>query len=73
MMYRKSGFTQLKVSALPTVPGVRFIVFLQGCNMRCKYCHNPDTWNMNDGEEMTSDELLKRALRYKSYWKDSGG
>ena len=54
-------------------PGVRFIVFLQGCNMRCKYCHNPDTWNMNDGEEMTSDELLKRALRYKSYWKDSGG
>ncbi len=42
--------------------------------MRCKYCHNPDTWNMNDGEEMTSDELLKRALRYKkNYWKDSGG
>ncbi len=54
-------------------PGVRFYSFLQGCNMRCKYCHNPDTWNMNDGEEMTSDELLKRALRYKSYWKDSGG
>ena len=54
-------------------PGVRFIVFLQGCNMRCKYCHNPDTWAMNDGEEMTSDDLLKRALRYKNYWKDSGG
>lgn len=54
-------------------PGVRFIVFLQGCRMRCKYCHNPDTWDMNGGEEMSSDELLTKALRYKNYWKDTGG
>lgn len=54
-------------------PGVRFVVFLQGCKMRCKYCHNPDTWSMDDGEEMSADELIKKALRYKNYWKDTGG
>lgn len=54
-------------------PGVRYIVFLQGCNMRCKYCHNPDTWNTDSGEEMTAEEIINKALRYKSYWKDDGG
>ncbi len=54
-------------------PGVRYVIFLQGCNMRCKYCHNPDTWNMNDGEEFTAEELLNKALRYKAYWKADGG
>lgn len=54
-------------------PGVRFIIFLQGCRMRCRYCHNPDTWDMNGGEEATADELLKKALRYKSYWRAEGG
>ena len=41
--------------------------------MRCQFCHNPDTWKMQDGELKTTDELLKTALRYKSYWKDKGG
>lgn len=54
-------------------PGVRFIVFLQGCKMRCQYCHNPDTWKMGIGEEKTVDEIVKKALRYKSYWGDEGG
>ncbi len=54
-------------------PGVRFVIFLQGCNMRCKYCHNPDTWNMNGGEEMTAEEIITKALRYKAYWKNDGG
>ncbi len=53
-------------------PGVRFIVFMQGCNMRCEYCHNPDTWDKH-GEEVTADELIQKALRYKSYWKNGGG
>lgn len=54
-------------------PGVRFIVFMQGCHMRCRYCHNPDTWKMDGGDEVTADEILKRALRFKPYWgKDSG-
>ncbi|WP_090010557.1 pyruvate formate-lyase-activating protein [Clostridium sp. DSM 8431] len=54
-------------------PGIRFVVFLQGCRMRCQFCHNPDTWDMNGGETKTADELLSQALRYKSYWKKEGG
>ena len=54
-------------------PGVRFIVFMQGCHMRCRYCHNPDTWKMDCGDEVTADEILKRALRFKPYWGKDGG
>ena len=54
-------------------PGVRYIVFLNGCNMRCQYCHNPDTWAKDGGELMTPEEVLKKALRYKTYWKEMGG
>ena len=54
-------------------PGIRFVVFMQGCHMRCQFCHNPDTWAMEDGEEKTADELLTQALRYKTYWKQNGG
>lgn len=54
-------------------PGVRYIVFLQGCRMRCKYCHNPDTWSLDKGEVQTPEEVLKKALRYKSYWGKKGG
>lgn len=54
-------------------PGVRFIVFMQGCPMRCLYCHNPDSWKTRVGEQMTTDELLEKALRYRTYWGDKGG
>ncbi len=54
-------------------PGVRFVVFMQGCRMRCKYCHNPDSWAMAGGTEMTAAELIEKALRYQSYWKNGGG
>lgn len=49
-------------------PGIRFIIFMQGCRMRCQFCHNPDTWNIGGGNEMTSDELLDMALQYKPFW-----
>lgn len=54
-------------------PGIRFVVFMQGCHMRCQFCHNPDTWAMEEGEGKTADELLAQALRYKTYWKQNGG
>ena len=54
-------------------PGVRFVIFVAGCPMRCQFCHNPDTWNMQVGEQRNADELLAQAMRYKSYWKDGGG
>ena len=54
-------------------PGIRFVIFVKGCKMRCQFCHNPDTWEMKSGELKTADELLTQALRYKSYWKKGGG
>ena len=54
-------------------PGVRFLVFLQGCPLRCKYCHNPDSWKIKCGKEMTVDEVLQEAKKYKSYMNFSKG
>lgn len=54
-------------------PGIRFIVFFQGCSLRCAYCHNPDTWDIDGGNEITAEELVERALRFKTYFKSSGG
>ena len=57
-------------------PGIRTVVFFQGCRLRCRYCHNPDTWSMegdNTTVEMSPEEVLNKALRYKSYWKNGGG
>ena len=54
-------------------PGVRYIIFLQGCNMRCQYCHNPDTWNFEGGKLLSAQEVLQKAIRYKAYWKNNGG
>lgn len=54
-------------------PGVRYVVFLSGCAMRCQFCHNPDTWKMNAGTPYTPDALLKKAVSYRPYWKSEGG
>lgn len=54
-------------------PGIRFIIFFQGCTNRCAYCHNPDTWSLKGGDEMTVDELLNKAKHYRSYWGEKGG
>lgn len=53
-------------------PGIRFVVFLQGCPMRCKYCHNPDTWEPCGGTEMTVEELLSEYERCREFYKDGG-
>ena len=54
-------------------PGIRFVVFFQGCPLRCAYCHNPETWDMSGGTLYTSKEILEKALRYKSYFGENGG
>ncbi len=54
-------------------PGVRCVVFLQGCPLRCCYCHNPDTWEFSKGTPVTVEELTQKILRYRSYFGDEGG
>lgn len=54
-------------------PGIRFVVFLQGCNLRCSCCHNPDTWETSAGELFTAEEVVNKALKYKAYFGDIGG
>lgn len=54
-------------------PGVRFVTFMQGCNLRCGCCHNPDTWNFTGGTEYTAEEIIQKAVRYREYFKENGG
>lgn len=53
-------------------PGIRFVVFMQGCPMRCKYCHNPDTWQFGAGKTYSPEEVAREALKYKNYIKNGG-
>ena len=63
------------IQSLGTVdgPGVRFVVFMQGCNLRCGCCHNPDTWEMNSGVTYTAEDIVTKVKRYKEYFGKEGG
>ncbi|MBP3381175.1 MAG: pyruvate formate lyase-activating protein [Clostridia bacterium] len=63
------------IQSLGTVdgPGVRFVVFLQGCHLRCKCCHNPDTWDTNGGVMYTAEQIVDKAKRYREYFGETGG
>lgn len=54
-------------------PGLRYVVFLQGCPLRCVYCHNPDAWDFAGGEEREAEELVRQILRYRPYFGEKGG
>ena len=49
-------------------PGIRMIVYFQGCILRCLYCHNSDTWSLSGGQEMSAEEIVNKAVRYKPYF-----
>lgn len=63
------------IQSLGTVdgPGVRFVVFMQGCNLRCGCCHNPETWEIGTGTVCTPQEILEKVIRYKEYFGNNGG
>ena len=69
----KGKIHSIETMGLVDGPGIRFVAFMQGCAIRCAYCHNPDTWAMNGGEEYTPEELVKKIKRYKTYFAASGG
>lgn len=54
-------------------PGIRFVIFLQGCHLKCKYCQNRDTWDINSGIYKSVDEIYDRIIRYKNYICPNGG
>lgn len=63
------------IETLGTVdgPGLRFVVFFQGCHLRCKYCHNRDTWDCTEGTIVSADEIAEKVTRYKNFLLPSGG
>ncbi len=74
-MFKITGnINSFETMGLVDGPGVRFVVFMQGCPLRCAYCHNPEMWNAKEAKiQMTPEELLKKVLRYKVYFKNDGG
>ncbi|MUT67965.1 pyruvate formate-lyase-activating protein [Paenibacillus sp. NEAU-GSW1] len=54
-------------------PGIRFVLFMQGCALKCQYCHNPDSWEMNAGREMDVDDILREVEPFLEYYRRSGG
>jgi pyruvate formate lyase activating enzyme len=69
----KGNVHSIESMGLVDGPGIRVVVFLQGCALRCKFCHNPDTWTIDGGEEYTPEELVKKIERFKAYFASSGG
>ena len=71
--YKKGIIHSLQSMGTVDGPGVRFVVFMQGCNLRCSCCHNPDTWNMKEGKEYSASEVFERVLRCREYFGKEGG
>ncbi len=69
----RGNIHSIETMGLVDGPGIRVVVFFQGCSLRCKFCHNPDTWACSGGEEYTPEELVKKIERFKTYFASSGG
>ena len=69
----KGRIHSIETMGLVDGPGIRVVVFLQGCSLRCKFCHNPDTWLLQGGKEYTPENLVRKISRFKTYFKDKGG
>ena len=68
----KASVDSIETFGLVDGPGIRTVIFLNGCNLRCKFCHNPETWKMKDFN-YSVDDIVNKVLRSKPYFKDNGG
>lgn len=69
----KGAVHSIESMGLVDGPGIRTVVFLQGCRLRCRFCHNPDTWQLSGGEEISPEALMQKIRRFKPYFARSGG
>lgn len=69
----KGNIHSIETLGLLDGPGIRVVIFFQGCPLRCSFCHNPDSWSANINQEMTAEEILNKVLKYKPYFKETGG
>ncbi|MBW9150689.1 pyruvate formate-lyase-activating protein [Clostridium estertheticum] len=69
----KGKIHSIETMGLVDGPGIRVVVFFQGCKLRCAYCHNPDTWQLSGGTEMTPEAIIEKIVRFKPYFNRSGG
>lgn len=69
----KGYINSIETMGLVDGPGIRVVVFLQGCRLRCIYCHNPETWAFEKGKEITPEELVSKIYNYKPYFASGGG
>lgn len=69
----KGNISSIETMGLVDGPGIRYVVFLQGCKLRCLFCHNPETWDTKEKLLMTPEELITKVLKYKNYYGKDGG
>jgi len=69
----KGYINSIETMGLVDGPGIRVVVFLQGCKLRCSFCHNPETWQLKKGTETTPDEIVTMLRKYRNYFENSGG
>lgn len=69
----KGSIDSVETMGLVDGPGIRYVVFLQGCKLRCLFCHNPETWKMEEKNMTTAEELIDKIKRYKNYFGKEGG
>ena len=74
MSFNMTGYiSSIETMGLVDGPGIRVVIFLSGCKLRCKYCHNPETWKLKSGNEVKVEDLIRLITRYNSYFKASKG